>query len=52
LDRGRYPRNLNEFMALIDLLKVFEVGEPTFHTPYGLSIQDCDFVYLPLQKKA
>jgi SAM-dependent methyltransferase len=51
LDRGRYARNLNEFMVLIDSFKVFEVGEPTFHTPYGSLLQDCDFVYLPLLKK-
>jgi SAM-dependent methyltransferase len=51
LDRGRYSRNLNQFMALIDPLKVFEVGEPTFHTPFGSPIQECDFVYLPLRKK-
>jgi hypothetical protein len=40
-DRGRYPRHL----------KAFEIGEPTFHTPYGAPIQDCDFVYLPLRKR-
>jgi SAM-dependent methyltransferase len=51
LDRGRYPRKLNEFMILIESLKVFEVGEPTFHTPYGSLMQDCDFVYLPLRKQ-
>jgi SAM-dependent methyltransferase len=51
LDRGRYARNLNEFMVLIDSLKLFEVGEPTFHTPYGSPIQDCDFVYVPLRKQ-
>jgi Methyltransferase domain len=40
LGSGRYPNNLNEFMALIDSLMVFEVGELTFHTPYGSPIQD------------
>jgi SAM-dependent methyltransferase len=51
LDRGRYPRKLDEFMVLIDSLKLFEVGEPTFHAPYGSLMQDCDFVYLPLRKQ-
>jgi SAM-dependent methyltransferase len=50
LDRGHYTRTLNEFTALIDSLKLFEMGEPTFHSPYGSPIQQCDFVYLPLQK--
>ena len=52
LDRGRYARNLNEFTALIDSIRLFEVGEPTFHRPYGSPMQDCDFVYLPLRKQS
>jgi Methyltransferase domain len=51
LDRGRCARNLNEFMVLIDSLKLFEVGESTFHTPYGAPIQDSVFVCLPLRKQ-
>jgi SAM-dependent methyltransferase len=51
LDRGRYSRDLDGLMALIGTIQLFEVEEPTFHTPYGSPIQQCDFVYLPLRKK-
>jgi len=50
LDRGRYTRNLNGFMTLIDSIQLFELGKATFHTPHGSPIQQCDFVYLPLRK--
>jgi len=50
VDRGRHPRSIGQFTALINSLKLFEIGEPTFHPPYGSLMQDCDFVHLPLRK--
>jgi SAM-dependent methyltransferase len=49
IDRGRFPRTTQQLIDLIPQGR-FEVGTPTWHTPYGALIQDCDFVHLPLIK--
>lgn len=51
IDRGRHSRSLDQFLTIIDSLKLFEIGKPSFHTPYGLLIQECDFLHLPLRKR-
>jgi SAM-dependent methyltransferase len=48
LDQGKYPRTLPQILAVIEPLGLFKWGEPTFHTPYGSPLQDCDFVHIPL----
>jgi len=50
LDRGKYPRSLNQIRKLVDKTKGFEPGVPTLHRPYGALFQDCDFVHLPVRK--
>ncbi len=51
LDQGKYTRTLPQIVSLIEPLGMFHCGEPSFHTPYGALLKDCDFVYLPLRKK-
>jgi len=51
IDRGNWPRRCEEILGLIEPLGIFEIGEPSFHPPYGAVIQDCDFLYLPLRKR-
>ncbi len=50
IDRGRYTRTLGEILAIVEPLRLFQCGEPSFHRPYGAVLQDCDFLYLPLTK--
>lgn len=50
LDQGKYTRTLAQILAVVEPLGLFDCGEPSFHTPYGALIQDCDVLYLPLSK--
>ena len=50
IDQGKYTRSTEEIVAIIEPLKLFAVGTPSFHPPYGALLQDCDFLYLPLKK--
>jgi len=50
IDRGRHTRTLEEILAIVVSLRVFECGQPSFHRPYGAILTDCDFLYLPLTK--
>jgi SAM-dependent methyltransferase len=51
LDQGQYTRTFPQIVSLIESLGIFQCGEPSFHTPYGALLKDCDVVYLPLKKK-
>ncbi len=51
LDQGKYTRSLSGFLAVIDPLDQFERGEPTYHTPHGQLLRDCDVLHMPLTKK-
>ena len=51
LDQGKYTRTLPQILSLIESLGLFHCGEPSFHTPYGALLRDCDVVYMPLRKK-
>ena len=50
IDRGRYTRTLPEILAIVQPLRLFDAGEPSFHRPFGAILRDCDFLYLPLTK--
>jgi SAM-dependent methyltransferase len=50
IDRGRYTRTFEEIRAIIERVRLFQAGEPSFHRPYGAILQDCDFLCLPLTK--
>ncbi len=51
LDQGKHTRTLPQIVSLIESLELFYLGEPSFHTPYGALLRDCDVVYIPLRKK-
>ena len=51
LDQGNYTRSLPQIVSLIESLGLFHCGEPSFHTPYGQLLRDCDVLYMPLRKK-
>jgi SAM-dependent methyltransferase len=51
LDQGKYTRTFPQIVSLIESLGLFDRGEPSFHTPYGALLRDCDVVYLPLRSK-
>ena len=51
LDQGKYTRTFPQIVSLIESLGLFQCGEPSFHTPYGQLLRDCDVVYMPLGKK-
>ena len=51
LDQGKFTRTLPQIISLIEALGMFDCGEPSFNTPYGALIRDCDVAYLPLTKK-
>ena len=51
IDRGRYPRTVEQIVAKVLPLRLYEPGQPSFHRPYGALLQDCDFLYLPLTKR-
>jgi len=50
LDQGGHTRTTEEILNIILPLHLFDVGDPSYHRPYGALIQDCDFVYIPLRK--
>ncbi len=50
IDQGKHTRTVDEIIALVKPLSLFEIGVPTFHPPYGALLQDCDFMHLPLVK--
>ncbi|MFA5800376.1 MAG: class I SAM-dependent methyltransferase [Candidatus Peribacteraceae bacterium] len=50
IDHGKYTRSTEEIIAIIEPLKLFRIGIPSYHPPYGALLQDCDFLYLPLKK--
>jgi SAM-dependent methyltransferase len=52
LDQGKYTRTFPQIVSLIESMELFHCGEPSFHTPYGALLRDCDAVYLPLRSKA
>ncbi len=52
LDQGKYTRTLPQIVSLIEPLGIFHCGEPSFHTPYGGLLKDCDVAYLPLRTKS
>jgi len=51
LDQGEYTRTLPQIVSLIESLRLFHCGQPSFHTPYGQLLKDCDVAYLPLRRK-
>ena len=50
IDFGRHPRTLNQFYVVLSTSD-FQIGKPSFHTPQGALIQDCDYVHIALRKK-
>jgi len=50
IDQGKYSRSTEQIIALIESLRLFEIGTPSYYPPYGALLQDCDFLYLPLKK--
>jgi SAM-dependent methyltransferase len=51
LDRGKHSRTRRQIIDLVAALDMFEIGDASLHAPYGLLIQECEFLYLPLRKK-
>lgn len=51
IDQGKFTRTTQQIIDLVKPLNLFDIGEPSYHPPYGALMQDCDFVYLPLIKK-
>jgi SAM-dependent methyltransferase len=52
LDQGKYTRTLTQVISLIESIGLFRCGEPSLYTPYGQLLRDCDYLYLPLRRKA
>lgn len=50
IDRGRHTRTLNQILALVEPLRLFELGQPSFHRPFGAMLKDCDFLCLSLTR--
>jgi SAM-dependent methyltransferase len=50
IDQGRHTRTLAQILAIVEPLELFEIGEFSYHPPYGALLQDCDFLYLSLKK--